>query len=412
MSVLSHFALFFTYSLVAGAIFVVPDVFPAVDAAKAWAVAVFVYFAGALTHEVLARRAREDVLLRRIAAARRDVAEIRAEMAKLREQGRLPGEPAMAAPAHVPGAPAAAPGAAAPGRSIDTVVAEVKVLQGLIEQLYAHKIQVAAPRVGLGAVVPPDETAATGDAAAGEMLELVRDALRKDRVELYLQPIVSLPQRKHRFYECYSRLRTADGAVIQPNDYIEVAERAGLIAAIDDLLLFRSVQLVRKTQRSKFDVGFVCNISPFTLSDSIFLGEFATYIQQHVELAAKLIMEFPQKEFLAHDAAGAEALARFQRLGVRFSIDQVEDLKLDIEALARRGVKFVKMPAAALLNELRVDHPMIDPRALKDALDRAGIDLVVEKVESESDLIELLDFQIDFGQGFLFGEPRIAKEKD
>ncbi len=84
MSVLSHFALFFTYSLVAGAIFVVPDLFPTVDAAKAWAVAVFVYFAGALTHEVLARRAREDILLRRVSAARRDLAEVRADLARLR----------------------------------------------------------------------------------------------------------------------------------------------------------------------------------------------------------------------------------------------------------------------------------------------------------------------------------------
>lgn len=407
MSVLSHFALFFTYSLVAGAIFVVPDLFPAVDAAKAWAVAVFVYFAGALTHEVLARRAREDIVLRRVAAARRDLAEVRADLARLRGEPRRPGEAAPAAAGEATVAPSGAP-----ARSIDTVVAEVKVLQGLIERLYASKVQIQPARRGLGAVVPPDEGTVTADTAAGEMLELVRDALRKDRVELYLQPIVSLPQRKHRFYECFSRLRTPDGALIAPNDYIDVAARAGLIAAIDNLLLFRSVQLVRKTQRSKFDVGFVCNISPYTLSDSIFLGEFAAYIQEHVDLAAKLIMEFPQKEFMAHDAASAEALARFQQLGVRFSIDQVEDLRLDIDALARRGVRFVKLPAAALLNELRIEHPVIDPRALKDALDRAGIDLVVEKVESESDLIELLDFQIDFGQGFLFGEPRIAKEKD
>ena len=415
MSVLSHFALFFTYSLVAGAIFVVPDVFPAVDSAKAWAVAVFVYFAGALTHEVLARRAREDILLRRVAAARRDTAEMRSELAKLREDLRRPGDPVVAA-ATAPTAHPSAAGvgsAAAPPRHIETVVAEVKVLQGLIEQLYARNIQIPTPRKGLASVVPPDEPGMMGDpAAAGEMLELVRDALRKERVDLYLQPIVSLPQRKHRFYECFSRLRTADGALIPPNDYIDVAEHAGLIVAIDNLLLFRSVQLVRKTQRSKFDVGFVCNISPYTLSDAAFLGEFAGYIEQHVDLAAKLIMEFPQREFMGHSTQIAGSLQRFAELGVRFSIDQVMDLRFDIDALAARGVKFVKLPAAALLNELRVDQPVIDPRALKDQLDRAGIDLVVEKVESESDLIELLDFQIDFGQGFLFGEPRIAKEKD
>jgi cyclic-di-GMP phosphodiesterase TipF (flagellum assembly factor) len=405
MSVLSHIALFATYALVAGVIFVVPDVFPTVDAAKAWTTAAFVFLVGALVHEVMARRAREDIFLRRVGTTRRELQELRTELAKAREEAKRVHD-AMGAAA--PAAPAAGGGA----RSIDTVVAEVKVLQSLIEQLYARNVRVpAGARRGLSAVVPPDELGGPGDAAAGDMLELVRDALRRDRVDLFLQPIVSLPQRKHRFYECFSRIRTADGALIQPQEYMEIAERAGLMAAIDNLLLFRSVQLVRKTQRGKMDVGFVCNISPYTLSDAIFLGEFVTYIEEHRDLAPKLVLEFPLKDFMAHDAATAEALTRLLQLGVRFSIDQVDDLKLDTDGLARRGVRFVKIPAATLLNELRLDRPNADPRVLKDALDRAGIDLIVEKVESESDLIELLDFQIDFGQGFLFGEPRIAKEK-
>lgn len=408
MSVLSHIALFFTYTLVAGAIFVVPDVFKQVDAAKAWIVAVFIFLVGAVIHEAMARRAREDILLRRIGATRREVSELRGELAKARDEAKRVHEAIDVAAAQAPAGPAQGSGG---GRNIDTVVAEVKVLQSLIEQLYARNAVPGAAKRGLSAVVPSDDPASPSEPEGGSMLELVRDALRRDRVDLFLQPIVSLPQRKHRFYECFSRIRTAEGALIQPQEYIEVAERAGLMAAIDNLLLFRSVQLVRKTQKSKHDIGFVCNISPHTLSDSIFLGEFVTYIEEHQGLAAKLVLEFPKKDFLAHDAATAEALTRLLQLGVRFSIDQVDDLTLDIDGLARRGVRFVKIGAATLLNELRLDHPSVDPRALKSSLDRAQIDLVVEKVESESDLIELLDFQIDFGQGFLFGEPRIAKEK-
>ena len=406
MSVLSHIALFITYALVAGAIFVVPDVFPNVDAAKAWIVAVFVFMVGALIHEVMARRAREDQLLRRVGATRREVQELRGELGKAREEAKRVHD-AMDVAGHAPSG--AAP---AGGRNIETVVAEVKVLQSLIEQLYARNINMpTGGRRGLSAVVPPDEAGGPSDAVAGDMLELVRDALRRDRVDLFLQPIVSLPQRKHRFYECFSRIRTADDTLIQPQEYMEIAERAGLMAAIDNLLLFRSVQLLRKTQRGKMDVGFVCNISPHTLSDSIFLSEFVNYIEEHADLAPKLVLEFPLKDFMAHDAATAQALTRFLQLGVRFSIDQVDTLKLDTDGMARRGVRFVKIPSSTLLNEIRLDRPSADPRALKDSLDRAGIDLIVEKVESESDLIELLDFQIDFGQGFLFGEPRLAKEK-
>jgi cyclic-di-GMP phosphodiesterase TipF (flagellum assembly factor) len=43
-------------------------------------------------------------------------------------------------------------------------------------------------------------------------------------------------------------------------------------------------------------------------------------------------------------------------------------------------------------------------------MDSAGIDLIVEKIETEQMLVELLEYSIDFGQGYLFGEPRLSKE--
>ena len=79
-----------------------------------------------------------------------------------------------------------------------------------------------------------------------ELLETIRASLEENRVDLYLQPIVSLPQRKLRFYEALSRLRAEDGSVIMPAQYIKVAAPAGLMSVVDNLLLFRCVQIVRR----------------------------------------------------------------------------------------------------------------------------------------------------------------------
>ena len=48
--------------------------------------------------------------------------------------------------------------------------------------------------------------------------------------------------------------------------------------------------------------------------------------------------------------------------------------------------------------------------ALKQTMDDAGIDLIAEKIETEKMLVELLEHNIDFGQGYLFGEPRMSKD--
>jgi len=236
-----------------------------------------------------------------------------------------------------------------------------------------------------------------------EILESVREALRKDQVDLVLQPIVSLPQRKRRFYECFSRLNTANGEMIMPDQYIPIAERAKHITAIDNMLLFRCVQLIRRIHRKSQNVDFFCNLSPHTLSDTDFFTDFVDFLDTNKDLAGHLIFEFAQADFDRWSEAGAGLLRRLTQLGCRISIDQIKDVELDPVLLARRHVSFVKIEVNLLLKTLS-QRPY-----LLQSLRRRDIDVIVEKVEDEARLIGVLDYEIDFGQGYLFGEPRLAK---
>src|SRR5829696_247855 len=78
---------------------------------------------------------------------------------------------------------------------------------------------------------PPDDR--PGDAA-------VISAFEGDRLELHLQPVVSLPQRKVRFYEALARLRLDDGTLLVPAEILPVLERRGLMPDLDRKVLARS----------------------------------------------------------------------------------------------------------------------------------------------------------------------------
>jgi cyclic-di-GMP phosphodiesterase TipF (flagellum assembly factor) len=69
----------------------------------------------------------------------------------------------------------------------------------------------------------------------------------------------------------------------------------------------------------------------------------------------------------------------------------------------------VKLDANRLLHAARDGLLGGDTRQFKRVLDSYGIDLIVERIETEPLLLELLDLHIDFGQGYLFGEPRFAR---
>jgi cyclic-di-GMP phosphodiesterase TipF (flagellum assembly factor) len=321
-----------------------------------------------------------------------------------------------------------------PEQNVGAVVAEVKVLQSLVERLYSARSVAPQPEVAASPAAPssavpakPATTAApaTNGAAAGggsmpmppvaeglgeqEILDLVREGLRANAVELALQPIVSLPQRKRRFFECFSRVRTHDGGVIVPEQYLEVAERHGLVTAIDNLLLFRCIQTLRRIRKSNANVGFFLNISPNTLADRGFFRDFIQLMAQNIELAPALVFEFPQRALAQADDSLWRDLERLAQMGFRFSIDQVTDLDLDAAALSGRHFRFLKLEAARVTEAARNGLLGNDPKLLKRTLDSYAIDLIVERIETEPMLLEVLDLHVDFGQGFLFGEPRIAK---
>jgi cyclic-di-GMP phosphodiesterase TipF (flagellum assembly factor) len=249
------------------------------------------------------------------------------------------------------------------------------------------------------------------------LLEVVREALTENRVDLYLQPVVALPQRKTVFYESFSRLRDATGRVIMPAEYLSVAEPHGLVTAIDNLLLFRCVQIVRRLARQDRRVGIFCNISLASLGDEEFFPQFIDLLRANRDLAPALVFEIGQAAFDSRNSVQARNMAKLADLGFHFSIDKVTQLDLDLQDLQRADVKFVKVSAQTLLDDLTDIDGRLVLRSMPDlaAEDfallcrRYGIDLVAEKVENERQVVDILDLDIQLGQGHLFGEPRAIK---
>ena len=295
----------------------------------------------------------------------------------------------------------------------DDLIDEVHMLEDLVERMRRRLDEqgdIPAFASPVGAVADTRQAPA--------LLEIVREALTENRVDLFLQPIVSLPQRRTQFYESFSRLRDETGRVMMPAEYLAVAEPGGLVTAIDNLLLFRCVQIVRRLAKQDRKVGIFCNVSMASLADESFFPQFLDLLTANRDLAGALIFEIGQQAFDARGSIEARNMGKLADLGFRFSLDKVTDLDLDLQDLARSDVKFLKVAAQFLLDELaEVDGRQI-LRTLPDlaAEDfttltrRYGVEVIVEKVETERQVVDVLDLNIGFGQGHLFGEPRAIKE--
>jgi cyclic-di-GMP phosphodiesterase TipF (flagellum assembly factor) len=234
----------------------------------------------------------------------------------------------------------------------------------------------------------------------------VKSAVEQNRIDIYLQPMVTLPQRKVRFYEAVTRLRDDKDQVLTADDFIGIAEAAGLIGRIDHMVMLRCVQVLRRLMVRNKDVGIFCNVAAATLGNPTTFAQCLDFLEANRALAPSFVLEFKQAAFRNLGPTETEHLAALAQRGYRFSIDHVTDLRIEPRELADRGVRFIKVPAALLLDQRQTSASDIHPSDLSDLLGRFGIDLIAERIEGERAVVDLLDYDVRFGQGFLFAPPR------
>jgi cyclic-di-GMP phosphodiesterase TipF (flagellum assembly factor) len=317
---------------------------------------------------------------------------------------------------------------------IDPLAREVSALAELIEDvaqsvaaheaMLAHRpevreevppVQPAMPMAqpAVYSPAPAPRPAAVNGPLAGkaedEIRTIVQQAIDAGRIELYMQPVVTLPQRKVRYYEALSRMRLADGTVIEAARFLPAARAAGLLPRIDEKLVHSCVQVVRRLAAKNREIGLFLNIAPETLIDRAAFTEILSYLEANRALAPSLVLELPQSAYRSLNPAELLSLSMLAERGFRFSLDRIQDFRLDPRGLHDRGIRFMKVPAELMLNKEAGSAGHIHPADLSDLLSRYGIELVADRIESESVVLDLLEMDVRFGQGYLFAQPRPVK---
>ncbi len=284
-----------------------------------------------------------------------------------------------------------------------------------IAALLNHYIQNSDKRPGAPG---QDGTAAAPQRSDQSLLTAVKSALEENRVELHLQPIVALPQRKIVYYEGFTRLRDPSGAVILPSEFLRVAEPSGLVGEIDNMLLLRCVQIARKLIKHDRRMGLFCNISTTSLGDETFFPQFIAFLRDNRDLAGSIIFEMTRNSFEKIPMVAERNMGRLFDLGFRFSIDRCDTIELDLRKLERMGVRYVKISGEKLVQQLVEAKSLpvtgltrqFDPADVSAVFSRYGVELIADRVESERTIVEILELDITHAQGNLFGRPRSSTD--
>lgn len=243
-----------------------------------------------------------------------------------------------------------------------------------------------------------------------KMLEIIKVSLQDNRIDMMLQPVVSLPQRKSVLFECFSRLRAKDGEIYTPKDFMHLAEEEHLMSIIDNTMLFRCIKMIRLSLKRNRNARFFCNVSAYSLADPTFANHLLDFLGNNTKLAKCLIFEF-QADLVKENLPTLKPyLRRLKLCGCSFSMDQVHDFDINLLDLQEYNFEFIKLPLGFLTRTLQEENGLEKIQKFIDASQQKQIHAIIDHVENEEglDAFSKVDFQ--YGQGYLFGKPTLLEQ--
>lgn len=253
-------------------------------------------------------------------------------------------------------------------------------------------------------------TKAADEQAEAERAAVISAALSEGRLEVHLQPMVSLPQRRTLGYEALPRLRLDENTLLMPHEFMRTVEERGFGPTLDALVLTRALAIARHLGAKAGNIFVSCNFSASTWESARALATLARILDKYRDHAGHLVVEVPQTIFRALHPTSLGLLGAMSANRVRFALDDVGDLRFDPQALHDRGIRFVKISASLLQAHVEGRlHSDIDVGDLAALLSRASVALVAEAVEDNPAAADMIELGIGMGQGTAFSPPRPVK---
>lgn len=267
----------------------------------------------------------------------------------------------------------------------------------------APRAQVPRAHVPPVAPVAPPRPQAWGPGQ--RLADAVEQAVASGDVDIHLQPIVSLNDRKPRFYDVFPRLKDNEGRLITPVEYWPAAQDAGQALAIERLVVLRTANILTRLNERGRARGLFCRLSLSAICDPAFVAELLSHLRSRRELTEHLVIEIGARDYSLLGQADRETLSMLTRSGFRLALEGAETLGFDAARLSQDKVAFIKIGPQGLVAEER--HLRMGGVAQKTTdFRRAGIDIILEGIADEGMAMLGSDCGILLGQGNLYSEPK------
>ncbi len=233
----------------------------------------------------------------------------------------------------------------------------------------------------------------------------LRQATGRGELLAYYQPIVALGSGRVAHFEALIRWDRPGVGLVRPEDFIPVAEEAGIIMEIGPWVLRRAASDCVRWQSVAAGVGVSVNVSVRQFEGGDLVRTVQSALTESALAPELLTLEITESVMLDHTERNATIMSRIRELGVHISLDDFGSGFSSLTYLRLLPIDSLKIDGSFLrsLGSALRDAAML--RAIVNLGTTYDLAVVAEGVDTEAKLAAVRAAGCRYGQGFLFSKP-------
>lgn len=236
----------------------------------------------------------------------------------------------------------------------------------------------------------------------------LRRALERNQIEVAFQPIVALRQGGVMGFEALMRWRHHQRGLINPLEFVPLAEETGLIVSLGSFMMRRAAEELAHWQNlcAPEPPPFVSiNVSPRQLFRSDFTAEVEGLIKRHRVPPSALKLEVTETVVMRDVEKSATVLTALKKIGVGLSLDDFGTGYSSLSYLHRLPFDALKIDRSFVTTLTTSRDTSAIVNTIMGMARSLKMSVVAEGVESQPEAVKLAQLGCDYAQGFLFGIP-------
>lgn len=269
--------------------------------------------------------------------------------------------------------------------------------------LFADNMMYKAKSEGKNRIgVPTDEDIVEVFRHISETSIIIMNAVENRDVIPFFQPLINARTKKTEAVEVLSRIRLGDGRIMGAGEFVEIAEKMGVIHKLDYIVMEKALQTVRE---QNFQGNIFINLSPRALVLNQFIAEARRIVAESRIDPSRIVFEITERETIKNINMLEKFVNNLKMEGFKLAIDDFGSGFSSFHYLKRFPIDFLKIEGDFIVNMIKNEKDRAFVRSISLLAQELGIKTVAEYVEDEEVLQNVSEIGIDLAQGFYVGRP-------